>query len=94
MTKGKSFFGVRGNKGSHHILLSLLMLFLSIVGAWNLYNWYKAGTVQENISQMLNDFKDDADSVITNSQDRQAVDKKIGEIRQIIGKYTGQGQGQ
>jgi hypothetical protein len=76
-----------GNGGSHHILLSLIILFLAIVGAWSLHNWYKAGTVKQNLVLMLADFQGSADSVITNRIDKQAVDKKISEIRQIITKY-------
>jgi hypothetical protein len=76
-----------GNAGSHHILLSLFILFLSIVGAWSLYNWYKAGTVKQNLVFMLSDFQGNADSVVTDRLDRQAVDEKISEIRNIITKY-------
>lgn len=76
-----------GNGGSHHILLSLIILFLAIVGAWSLYNWYKAGTVKQNLVLMLADFQGNADSVITSRLDRQAVDEKIREIRDIIAKY-------
>lgn len=76
-----------GNAGSHHILLSLFILFLSIVGAWSLYNWYKAGTVKQNLVLMLADFQGNADSMIKNRLDRQAVDEKISEIRNIITRY-------
>ncbi len=76
-----------GNAGSQHILFSLFILFLSIVGAWSLYNWYKAGTVKQNLVLMLADFQGNADSVITDRLDRQAVDEKISEIRNIISRY-------
>jgi hypothetical protein len=76
-----------GNGGSHHIFLSLIILFLAIVGVWSLYNWYKAGTVKQNLALMLADFQGSADSVITNGLDKQAVDERISEIRDIITKY-------
>jgi hypothetical protein len=79
---------ISGSRGSHHIIISLLMLVFSLVGVWNLYNWYKAGTVKQNLTQMLTDFQQTADTAVTNPRDKDAVDKKIGEIREIIGKYT------
>ena len=76
------------NRGSHHIFLGIILIFLCAVGGWSMWNWYKQGMVKENLQLMLTDFSEAADSVVTDQGDKTAVNEKVEQIRQIINKYA------
>ena len=75
-------------RGNHHIILSTVMLFFTIIGAWSFYHWYKNKEIAQNLNLMLSDFSSAVDRVVTNPVDKAEVDRKIEEIQEIIGKYS------
>lgn len=75
------------NKG-HHIIISIFVIGLSIIGGWSLYQWHKEGTTKQNLTRMLNDFRSGYNTVVTDQADREKIESRIEEIQNILKKYT------
>lgn len=74
---------LRNNRGFHHIFI--VVLLLAVVGAWSISQWFREGTVNRNLSLMLEDFSAAANK--TDPADQQKVNQRIGEIKDIVQKY-------
>lgn len=78
---------VNNNRGFFHLhLLSIGFFFLAMYGAWNIYNSYKQNKLSENMTMMMNDYKNLTMQAVTNTPDRQKVERNLQEIKQIISK--------
>jgi len=75
------------NLGYFHLhLLSLGFFFLAMVGAWHIYSSLKQNRLSSEMSTMLNDYSILTKQAITNSPDRQKIERNLQEISQIINK--------
>ena len=78
------------NRGFFHLhLLSLIFFFLAMVGGWHIYTSYKQNRLGENMTMVLDDYKNLATQAITNAPDRQKLERNLQEITQIVSKVPG-----
>ena len=81
---------IDNNRGFLHLhLLSIGFFFLALVGAWHIYTSYKNHQLSDNITMILNDYKNLTMQAITSVPDRQKVENNMQEINQIVSKTPG-----
>lgn len=53
------------NKGSHHLIITIVIFVLTIIGGWYVMHSQKEGRLKENLSMAFNEIKAAIDSVLT-----------------------------
>lgn len=79
---------VANKKGGLHI--GALIFLLAAIGAWFLYDSYRRGNIESDMSRMLNDVRNAAELVVTDPTDLRVVDENLAEVQEIIEKYKRQ----
>ena len=54
--------------GHHHILLTLAVIALALIGASLVWRSYQAGTLKEDLTSMIDDYKTAADQYLNKLQ--------------------------
>jgi len=78
--------GILNHRGFLHI--GTIIIILALIGAWFVYRSYKENRLQENLSMVLDDYKELLLSKIKDPEDRERLEQSFIVIKDILSKYS------
>jgi hypothetical protein len=77
---------ILNHRGVLHI--GTIIFILALIGAWFVYKSYKENRLQENLSMVLEDYKELLLSKIKDPEDRAKLEQSFMVIQNILSKYS------